>query len=104
MKPRAKASLREMAFVASREATRIRAMQACLVKQKVLAAPHEAKIRQAEIFEDISRLLLIIEPVQSEVKKILAPVARAMAAKEKYDQEAAEAAPLEIVTDNPEID
>lgn len=89
----------EMAEIAGREAERIRVTQAALVKGGMRDKPHADEIRRAEVFEDIERLIFTIEPVKDEVRKIIAPIARAMATKEKFERDR-ETAPPEA-TENP---
>lgn len=102
-KPRVKATLWEMAAAAGGEASRIRASQRALVRCGMRDKPSDDQIRKAEVFEDLERLIYTIMPVQDEVRKVLAPIARAMATKDKFDREA-EAAPIEPPTENSDID
>ena len=75
---RKKAGLSEMADLVASEARRIRIVQAELVRSGALEKPSETQMRRAEVFDDIETLLLAIQPVRSEVHRILAPIIKAM--------------------------
>lgn len=84
MTARKPARLWEMAELVAAEARRIRIVQEGLVREGVRKEPHAGMIRNAEIFEDIERLLLAIEPVRKEVHRVIAPVIKAMATRDNF--------------------
>lgn len=103
MRPRAKASLWDMAEAVREEAERIRSTQRVLVKSGMRERQSQSQIRKAQTFEDIEKLIRTIIPVQDQVRSVLIPAARAISAQKKADREAY-AAPIEPLIENPDID
>lgn len=86
-KPRRKATLSEMADLVASEARRIRIVQPELVRSGAREKPDERQMRNAEMFDDIEMILRAIEPVQAEVRKILAPVIKAMSTAKNFKRQ-----------------
>lgn len=81
-----RASLWEMALTVGEEAQRIRTTQKALVSLGCLTEPHPDQIRKAEVYEDIQRLVLAIDPVKNAVGKILEPVLKAMRTADEFQK------------------
>ena len=66
-----KITLQEMIYRMEQEATSIRAVQSHLLQEGYIQAPHDYKLREAQIKERIARLLLRLQPYMPRILEMI---------------------------------